>query len=79
MSYSRNPPHAVLGEAVVERRLLELAGWSVVPVGRHVWKVWEGKEEQMMFLLGCMDDAVARKMRAAQSKRGVVGRGRAKG
>ena len=70
LSYSRNPPHAVLGEALVERRLLEITGWTVVPVGRHVWKVWEGQEEQMMFLLGCMDDAAARKVREAQRKGG---------
>ena len=38
--YSRNAPHSELGEAVVERRLLTLAGWTVVSVPRHLWHLW---------------------------------------
>ena len=48
--HSRSVPHAELGDAVMERRLLELAGRHVVSVPRHLWRVWEGPEEQLMFL-----------------------------
>ena len=48
--HSRSVPHAELGDAVLERRLLELAGRHVVSVPRHLWRVWEGPEEQLMFL-----------------------------
>ena len=48
--YSRNAPHSELGEAVVERRLLALAGYRVVSVPRHLWKVWDRPEEQIMFM-----------------------------
>lgn len=57
MHYSRNAPHSELGEAVVERRLLALAGWRVVTVPRHLWKVWEQPEEQLMYLYAKLAEA----------------------
>ena len=66
---SRNAPHEVLGEAVVERRLLELAGWRVVPVERHVWKVWEGPEEQLMYMHARLAEGAAEGRRSRSSRR----------
>ncbi|GAX77288.1 hypothetical protein CEUSTIGMA_g4734.t1 [Chlamydomonas eustigma] len=48
--YSRNPPHNELGESILERRLLQLGGWRVVSVSFHQWGLWEGAEEQLMYL-----------------------------
>lgn len=48
--FSRSLPHTELGDAVVRHRLLHICGWHVVPVAHHLWQLWEGPEEQLMFL-----------------------------
>lgn len=55
--YSRSTPHVELGGTVLERRLLQLAGCTVVSVPGHVWKLWDMPEEQVMYLCGQMAEA----------------------